>query len=113
MTGHHWSAGMAMATPIAHQGATAGAKAHALTLLDLMLDPKLIEAARSYFAGQTKDVKWKSLIPEGTEPPIQINREKMDRFRPALRALRYDPKRHRTYLEQLGVTYPATEPPAR
>src|SRR6185312_11287304 len=28
---HHWSSGIASATPIAHQGATAGAKAEALT----------------------------------------------------------------------------------
>src|SRR2546425_13202300 len=33
MIGHHWSSGIAMATPIAHQGATAGAKAHAMTAL--------------------------------------------------------------------------------
>ena len=36
MTAHHWSSAMAMATPIAHQGATAGAKVIAATLLDLM-----------------------------------------------------------------------------
>jgi aminobenzoyl-glutamate utilization protein B len=34
-TGHHVTAAMAMATPIAHKGAVAGAKAVGLTLLDL------------------------------------------------------------------------------
>jgi len=105
MIGHHWSSGIAMATPIAHKGATAGAKAQALTALDLLLDPKLLEAARQYFKDQTKDTHWQSLIPEGTKPPIDLNREKMEAFRPQLRKLRYDPGKYLTYLEQLGVEY--------
>ena len=43
-TGHHWSSGIAMATPIAHKGCTAGAKVHALTMLDLLLKPALVAA---------------------------------------------------------------------
>ncbi|MEK7993243.1 MAG: nucleotidyltransferase domain-containing protein, partial [Planctomycetota bacterium] len=45
ITGHHWSAGIAMATPIAHKASTAGAKAQALTALDLLLNPDLLKAA--------------------------------------------------------------------
>ena len=30
----------------------------------------------------------------------------MERFRPELRKLYYDPTRFGTYLEQLGITYP-------
>ncbi|MCW5983197.1 MAG: amidohydrolase [Bryobacteraceae bacterium] len=106
MIGHHWSSAIAMATPIAHKGATAGAKAHAMTALDLLLSPGLLKSAGDYFAEQTKETTWKSLIPEGTEPPIEINREKMDRARPALRKLYYDAERHGTYMEQLGIEYP-------
>jgi aminobenzoyl-glutamate utilization protein B len=108
MIGHHWSSGIAMATPIAHKGSTAAAKAQALTALDLVLNPKLLEAARQYFAEQTKQTQWKSLIPEGTTAPIDLNREKMERFRPQLQKLRYDPSKYKTYLEQLGVEYPTT-----
>ena len=35
-----------------------------------------------------------------------MNKEKMARFLPELRKLYYDPARYRTYLEQLGITYP-------
>ena len=105
MIGHHWSSGIAMATPIAHKGATAGAKAQALTALDVLLDPKVLESARQYFKEQTKEITWQSLIPEGTKPPIDLNREKMESFRPQLRKLRYDPSKYKTYLEQLGVEY--------
>jgi aminobenzoyl-glutamate utilization protein B len=106
MVGHNWSAAISMATPIAHKGSTAGAKAHAMTALDLLLKPELLEATRQYFAEQTKTTKWVSLIPEGTQPPIELNREKMERFRPELKKVRYDPTRYASYLEQLGIHYP-------
>jgi len=109
MIGHHWSSAIAMATPIAHKGATAGAAAHALTVLDLMLNPKLVAEAKQYFAEMTKETKWKSLIPVDTKPPIHFNKDKMDRVRPELRKLRYDPSRYKTYLEQLGITYPTVQ----
>jgi aminobenzoyl-glutamate utilization protein B len=106
MIGHHWSSGIAMATPIAHKGATAGAKAQALTALDILTNAGLLEAAKKYFAEQTQTTKWQSLIPVDAKPPIEINREKMERFRPQLESLRYDPTKYKTYLEQLGITYP-------
>ena len=106
MIGHHWSSGISMATPIAHKGATAGAAAHAMTAIDLLLNPSLIQAAKDYFAEQTKTLKWQSLIPPQQAPPIYLNRDKMERFRPQLEKLRYDPAKHKTYLEQLGIEYP-------
>jgi aminobenzoyl-glutamate utilization protein B len=112
MTGHHWSSAIAMATPIAHKGSTAGAKAQAMTALELFTNPDLVNAAKAYFAEQTKSTKWQSLIPPDTKPPVEINREKMERFRPELGKLRYDPAKYKTYLEQLGVEYPTVKRPA-
>jgi aminobenzoyl-glutamate utilization protein B len=106
MTGHHWSSGISMATPIAHKGANFGAAAQAMTVMDLLTTPKLIADARAYFAEQTKDQKWQSLIPVTAKPPIEFNRDKMEKFKPMLQKLRYDPTRYATYLEQLGVKYP-------
>jgi aminobenzoyl-glutamate utilization protein B len=48
-TGHHWSSAIAMATPVAHKGATAGAKVLAATMLDLIQDESLVEDAWTYF----------------------------------------------------------------
>jgi aminobenzoyl-glutamate utilization protein B len=109
MVGHHWSSGISMATPIAHKGATAAAKAHALTAIDLLTKPQLVQAAKQYFAEQTKETKWQSLIPVQTKAPIELNREKMQRFRPELEKLRYDPSKYKTYLEQLGIQYPTVK----
>ena len=106
LIGHHWSAAIAMATPLAHKGAVAGAKAQAMTAIELFAEPALVEKAWEYFGEQTKDTKWESLIPEDVEAPIHLNVEKMKRFKPALEKLRYDPSRYETYLDQLGVKYP-------
>jgi aminobenzoyl-glutamate utilization protein B len=111
MIGHHWSSGIAMATPIAHKGATAGAMAHAMTVVDLLTDGALLERVKADFAEQTKTVQWQSLIPAGTEPPVYLNRERMERYRPQLEKFRYDATKYKTYLEQLGVQYPTVRRP--
>ncbi|MBL9216678.1 MAG: amidohydrolase [Opitutaceae bacterium] len=109
MVMHHWSSGIASATPIAHQGTTAGAKAQALMALDLLLRPELVQSAKAFFATQTSKQKWQPLLPPGTTPPLTVNREKMAPYRERLKALRYDPTKYRTYLEQLGIPYPPAE----
>ena len=107
LLGHHWSSAMAMATPIAHKGSVAGAKAAAMTVLDLLLRPGLVDSARTYFRDvQTREVKYQPLIRPEDQPPVELNRGILERYRPAMRAYYYDAKRHPTYLEQLGVTYP-------
>lgn len=106
IVGHHWSSGVAMATPIAHKGTVAGAKAQAMTALDLLLKPELLKAAKDYFAEQTKTTKWVSLVPEGVQPPIELNKDKMEKVAPDLKKLRYDPSKYGTYMEQLGIKYP-------
>ena len=56
LPGHNWANAIAMATPIAHKGATAGAKVQAMTMLDLLLKPELVDQAWDYFNNvQTKD----------------------------------------------------------
>ncbi len=110
-TGHHWSSSIAMATPIAHKGANHGSRVVAMTAIDLIADPAKVEEAWRYHREvTTKDRQWVSLIPMGTEPPIHLNAEKMERFRPLIDKLRYDPSRYDTYLEQLGIAYPTVGP---
>jgi aminobenzoyl-glutamate utilization protein B len=107
LPGHHWSNAIAMATPIAHKGATAGAKAMGMTILDLIASPALLDSAWGYFRTvQTRDVKYTPIIRSTDKPPIEMNEAVMARYRPAMRRLYFDPARHRTYLEQLGIRYP-------
>ena len=109
--GHNWNKSIAMATPIAHKGSTAGAKVQALTLLDFVLRPELVQQAQDYFANQTKDRQYTTFLRPEDEPPIWLNRDIMERFKPQLEELYYDETRYDTYLEQLGVEYPQFEPP--
>ena len=106
LIGHHWSSAIAMATPIAHKGAVAGAQAQAMTAIELFADPALVEQAWRYFREQTREVQWESLIPADTPPPAHFNHDRMERYRPELQKLRYDPERYETYLDQLGIKYP-------
>jgi aminobenzoyl-glutamate utilization protein B len=112
-TGHHWSSAVAMATPVAHKGATQGAKVEAMTALDLLMRPELVVAAREYFEKvQGAQQKYRPLMRPEDKPAIWLNRETMDRFKPELRKFYYDPTRYSSYLEQLGVQYPPAMPPA-
>ena len=107
LTSHHWSSAIAMATPIAHQGANYGSRVIAMTAIDLLTNPDLVARARQYFTDvTTKDLKWASLLPPETKPPIDLNRDRMASFAAPLEKLVYDPKRYPTYLDQLGVKYP-------
>ena len=107
LPGHNWADAIAMATPIAHKGATAGAKVQAMTMLDLILTPAVVERAWTYFREeQTKTIKYEPLVRPQDTPAISLNREVMDKYRPAMRQYYYDPSRYGTYLEQLGIAYP-------
>lgn len=113
LPGHNWANSIAMATPIAHKGAVAGAKVQAMTLLDLFLTPTLVADAWTYFKDvQTKDVKYQPFIRPSDRPVADLNAEVMNRFRPELKKLYYDPSKYSTYLEQLGITYPTVRTPA-
>jgi aminobenzoyl-glutamate utilization protein B len=105
--GHNWANGVSMATPIAHRGVVAGAKVQAMTMLDILLHPELVQKAWDYYTNvQTKDVKYKSLLRPDDQPAIWLNRKTMEEYRPRMKALYYDPSKYDSYLEQLGIRYP-------
>lgn len=107
LQGHHWSNAIAMATPIAHKGVVAGAKVEAMTIIDFLLKPELMKGAWDYFNNeQQKETKYQPMISESDMPPIYLNKDKQDQFRPALEKYYYDETKYDTYLEQLGVEYP-------
>lgn len=110
MVGHNKMAAIAMATPIAHKGAVVGAKAVALTVLDLVTTPELIRSAKDFFANvQTKDNKYDPLVTADDKPAIHLNKAVMDQYRPEMEKLYYDPAKYNSYLDQIGVTYGATK----
>jgi aminobenzoyl-glutamate utilization protein B len=107
LPGHNWSSAIAMATPIAHKGATAGAKVMARTALEMFLTPKIVEDAWTYFRDvQTKETKYTPFIDSDDPPAVWLNTEIMREFKPKLQPFYYDETKFNTYLEQLGIRYP-------
>jgi aminobenzoyl-glutamate utilization protein B len=107
LPGHNWANAVAMATPIAHKGTTAGAKAMASTLLDILTTPALVESAWKYFREeQTKDQKYVPFITDKDPPAVTINDKVDAKFREQQKKFYYDPSKYKTYLEQLGIEYP-------
>jgi aminobenzoyl-glutamate utilization protein B len=108
--GHHWGDAIAMATPIAHKGTLAGAKATALTLIDLFTRPAVLNDAKDYFKNvQNKDVHYIPFITQNDPPPIYLNKEKMEKYREQMKKYYYNPAKYKTYMEQLGIIYPTLE----
>jgi aminobenzoyl-glutamate utilization protein B len=114
LPGHHWSNAISMATPIAHKGIVYGAKAEAMTLLDLLLKPEIIANAWEYYrTEQTKDIQYTPLVGEKDNPAIYLNQKIMEDYKPKLKPLYYNPAKYKTYLEQLGIQYPTVRPDQR
>lgn len=111
LPGHNWANAIASATPIAHKGATAGAKVVAMTTLDFLAHPELVEQAWDYFRNvQTKDQKYEPLIGPDDQPVSSLNAKTMEQYRPEMKKYYYDPTKYKTYLEQLGIKYPTLRP---
>jgi aminobenzoyl-glutamate utilization protein B len=107
LPGHHWSNAITMATPIAHKGIMAGAKAEATTLIDLLLKPEILTEAWAYYKNeQTKEIQYTPLVGPKDNPAVYLNKEIMETFKPQLQKYYYNPAKYKTYLEQLGISYP-------
>jgi aminobenzoyl-glutamate utilization protein B len=105
--GHHVTAAIGMATPIAHKGVVVGAEALAMTILDLVTTPSLVAEAKDYFQNvQLKDQKYDPVLTDADMPGIHLNEDIMARMRPKMEPYYYDPSKYDTYLEQLGIAYP-------
>jgi aminobenzoyl-glutamate utilization protein B len=79
--GHHWSAVSAYYGSAAWKGLNAGARVMAATAIDLLTRPRVLESIKKEFMEYSKDHPYKSLLPEGAEPPLDLNRELMEKYR--------------------------------
>ncbi len=82
---HHWAAGIAEATSIAHKGTAAGAKVMAGSIIDLLTRPELMAAARASFLKEVAGSTYRSLLPAAQKPPVELNAREMAAFRDLMR----------------------------
>jgi aminobenzoyl-glutamate utilization protein B len=83
---HHWAAGAALATSIAHKGAVAGAKVMAASIVECLKNPAVVDEAKRTFRQELGGVAYRSLLPPDQKPPHTLNRDMQERFRPLLEA---------------------------
>ena len=62
-----------------------GTKVMAASVLDLLTSPELRAAAKKQFDEDTKDTKYFSLLPADAKPPLDLNREMIEKYRPEMR----------------------------
>jgi len=79
--GHHWSTVTSNYGSAAWKGLNAGAKVIAATALDLLTQPKLLADIKNEFREYSKDHPYRSFLPEGAKPPLELNKELMDKYR--------------------------------
>lgn len=82
--GHHWSSVSCNYGSTAWKGLNAGAKAMAATAIDLFVDPEVFKAVREEFEAFITENPYKPFLPEESEPPLDLNRELMEKWRPLM-----------------------------
>ena len=68
LPGHNWSNAIAMATPIAHKGIVAGGKVMAMTMVDLLMRPEVIVAAKTLLHRRAAQERQVRAIARGQRP---------------------------------------------
>jgi aminobenzoyl-glutamate utilization protein B len=82
---HEWKAAVTPVSSISHKGQVAGAKVLAGSILDLLSSPELLQKARAEFEVESKKVPYFSLLPPEAQPPLDLNRTEMEKYRPDMR----------------------------
>ncbi|HEX6988888.1 MAG TPA: hypothetical protein VF282_05410 [Bacillota bacterium] len=69
----NWAMAALAGTPVAHTTVRRAAQAVALTALDLLLNPRDLEAARREFEERTAEGALKPLVPREAQPPVDLS----------------------------------------
>jgi aminobenzoyl-glutamate utilization protein B len=81
---HHWTAGVPLATSIAHKGALVGAKVMAAAIVECLRTPAIVVEAKRTFKEELGGVEYRPLLPCHQEPPVDLNRATMEKYRPLM-----------------------------
>jgi aminobenzoyl-glutamate utilization protein B len=90
ITYHNWQAAVTPTSSIAHKGMVAGSKVLAGAILDFLMKPELVKAARAEFERATTEMKYFAVLPADAKPQLDLNKEIMEQYRPAMRAFYLD-----------------------
>ncbi len=82
---HHWAAGVALATSIAHKGAASGAKVLSNSIIECFVNPAIVSEAKRTFEKEIEGVTFRSMLPPDQKPPVELNAATMAKYRDAMR----------------------------
>lgn len=82
--GHHWSSVTAGYGSAAWKGLNTGAKVIAATAIDLLTKPEMLVKIRQEFEAYSEKHPYKSFLPEGATPPLDLNKDLMEKYRSAM-----------------------------
>jgi len=82
---HEWKAAVTPVSSISHKGQVMGAKVLAASIIDLLTTPELVAKARAEFETESKKTPYFSLLPPEAQPPVELNRAEMEKYRAAMR----------------------------
>lgn len=78
--GHHWSLVSCTYGSTAWKGLNTGAKVMAATAIDVFTQLELLVKIKEEFDDYIKDNPYKPFLPEGTEPPLDLNSGLMEKW---------------------------------
>jgi hypothetical protein len=55
-------------------------------MVDLFTDPELLEKAKKTFTEEIAGTEYKPLLPPDQKPPANLNKDKMAKYRPLMKA---------------------------
>ncbi len=85
---HHWSTVTAGYGSLAWKGLNAGARAIAASAIDLLTKPGELGRLRKEFEEYSKLHPYKPFLPADAQPPNDLNKELMDKWRPLLEKMK-------------------------
>ena len=84
MTGcgwHHWGVVRCAGDTMGQKSLDCAAKAISLTAADILCDEDVLPAAKAEWKERMGDRKYECLLPEGQQPPVDLNKDVMDKYR--------------------------------
>jgi len=78
---HNWPAGVTPTSTMTHKGMIAASKVLAGSILDFLTQPDLVKKAKAEHEETTNRIKYFSVLPADAKPPLDLNKEMMDRYR--------------------------------
>ena len=78
---HNWMVTMCSGTTYGYKGINKAAQILASTAIDFIDDPELLQKAQDEFNERTEGLEYGSLLPPGTNVPLDINKATMDKYR--------------------------------